>query len=99
MIRELAKLGVRVDMTLWPEYPLKDNFPHARLGVAMPATMHTKNWGERRVIRLAPVTVLVSAEYHVSQPHRPPTALFHNLDATVVVIFVKKMLAFIVANM
>ena len=65
----------------------------------MPATMHTKNWGERRVIRLAPVTVLASAEYQVSRPYRPPTALLHNPDATVVVIFVKKMLAFIAANM
>ena len=99
MIRELAKLGVRVDMISWPEYPLKDNFPHAKLGVAMPATMHTKNWGERRVIRLAPVTVLASAEYHVSQSHRPPTALPHNRDAMVVVTFVKKTLANIAANM
>ena len=64
----------------------------------MPAAMHTKNWGERRVIRLAPVTVLVSAEYHVSLPHRPPTALPHSRDAVVVATSVKETLADIAVN-
>ena len=75
LINEHAKLGVLVVMILWPELPLRGNFLHARPGAAMLAVLPTKNWGERRVNRSAPVTVLVSAEYHVNRPNRPPTAL------------------------
>ena len=65
----------------------------------MPAALHTKNWGERRVIRSAPVTVLVSAEYHVNRPNRPPTALPQVRNAVVVATTVVKTLACIVVNM
>ena len=44
------------------------------------------------------MTVLASAEYHVSQPHRPPTALPHSRDAVVVATSVKKTLANIAVN-
>ena len=65
----------------------------------MLAVLPTKNWGERRVIRSAPVTVLVSAEYHVNRPNRPPTALPLVRNAVVVATIVVKMLACIVVNM
>ena len=58
----------------------------------MLTALHTKNWGERRVIRPAPVTVLVSAEYHVSRPNRPPTALPLVRNAVVAATIVVKML-------
>ena len=68
----------------------------------MLTALHTKNWGERRVIRVIrpmPVTVLVLAEYHVSRPNRPPTALPQTRNAVVVATIVEKMLACGVANM
>ena len=65
----------------------------------MLAVLPTKNWGERRVNRSAPVTVLVSAEYHVNRPNRPPTALLLVRNAVVIATIAVKMLACIVANM
>ena len=68
----------------------------------MLTAQRTKNRGERRVIRViqpTPVTVLVSAEYHVSRPNRPPTALPQIRNAVVVATTVVKTLACIVVNM
>ena len=76
----------------------------------MLAVLPTKNWGERRVNRSAPVTVLVSAEYHVNRPNRPPTAmdllvlrsitaLLLARNAVAIATIVVKMLACIVVNM
>ena len=98
LINERAKLGVLVVMILWPELPLKGNFLHARPGAAMLAVLPTKNWGERRVNRSAPVTVLVSAEDRVSRPNRLPTALPQVSNAVVVATIVVKMSACGVVN-
>ena len=68
----------------------------------MLTALHTKNWGERRVIRVirpTPVTVLVSAEYHVSRPNRPPTALPQTRNVVVNANIVERMRACIVVYM